>query len=163
MYTMETGKMLFKKYAIFISLMVVMLSCISCSAGRGDWKYPLPNGYQVFMSNSRNIAIVGTEYHEVDGIMTTFYIESRILEFCYDDRYVAAKRQVSTEDQASTEAVSVYVAYYLLDTETGAVYGPYGLEEYEAQLGLMDDITLCPWISTRTAPKGAMIGDRIVA
>ena len=152
-----------KKYFILLSLMIVFFSCPACESGRGDWKFQLPNDYLVYMSNSKNISVVGNEYHEVDGIMTTTYIESHILEFCYDDRYVAAKRRVSTENQASNEVVSAHVVYYLLDTKTGAVYGPYELEEYEAQLCLMDDITLCPWISTHTAPKGAMIGDGIVA
>ena len=130
-------------------LLFFVLLISGCASGRGDWSYELPNEYQVFMCNSHQIMIIGKEHHVVENVSTNTYVENYIIEFCYDNQYVGAKRIVPADIlHATTEEIyNNTPTYYILDTSTGDVCGPLDENSYLMKCNNLD-IQMCDWIST---------------
>lgn len=148
-HTIHHGRLLVKIVSMNVLLSLFLLMMSSCTSGRGDWAYELPNEYQVFMCNSHQIMIIGNENHVVEGVTTNTYVENYILEFCYDNQYVGAKRIVPADIlHATTEEIyNNAPMYYILDTLTGDVYGPFDEDSYLSSCKNLNT-QMCDWIST---------------
>ena len=111
-----------KKIFIFINLTVVLFltSCVGVS----DWSYKLPNGYEVWRVNSKEVLIKYVGEETADAGIASF-----VKEFSYDDRYVFTRNV----DDISENSI-FKEAYYALDTEEQKVYGPFeSIEELQNQ------------------------------
>ena len=113
-----------------ISLMTIGVFSSGSYNPRGDWSYPLENGYEVCRLNSREIVICWREDPEKASASTV--IESYVAEITVTDGWLSAKRLDSPQ---GTET-----QYYLLDMEEKTLFGPYettaDLEAQKASLGL---------------------------
>lgn len=111
-----------KKIFIFINLTVVLF--LTSCAGVSDWSYKLPNGYEVWRVNSKEVLIKYAGEETVDAGIASF-----VKEFSYDDRYVFTRNV----DDISENSI-FKETYYALDTEEQKVYGPFGsIEELQNQ------------------------------
>lgn len=130
-----------KKIVVFVSL-VLVLFLTSC-AGVSDWSYKLPNNYEVWRINSKEIVVkyVGEETAEAE-------IPSFIKEFSYDDRYVCTRNVESVyENDIFSEK------YYILDTDEQKLYGPYDTQE-EFKYAIEElEISLAKWYRTSPDPN----------
>ena len=110
-----------KKLCYFVIVSALFLT--SC-AGNGDWSYKLPNDFEVWHINSKEIIIkyVGEDIVEAN-------IPSFVKEFSYDDRYVFTRNIDNISDDNIFEE-----KYYVLDTNERKVYGPFdNIEEMQNQ------------------------------
>lgn len=147
-----------------LAVCLAFLLLTACVDGRGDWAYDLPNGYQVFRVNSKQIKLTGPD-HCVTGQdgktwITEDYIGSFVSAFCYDERYVGVQ-QINASLNAPLSLPDRLISepwFYLLDTSTGAVIGPMASpEEFQAECEARQITDLCPWIEAQelTAQKAA--------
>lgn len=126
------------------------LCCALMLAGCGlsDWSYSLPNEYEIVRVNSVDIVLCSEE----DGTV----LDGHVKAFCYNDVYVGIQH-LTVEDR-STFDVDKYdesaVQYYLVDTASKALYGPYTAAEYTAKAEELQVGTLCQWIGTTPKPSG---------
>ncbi len=112
-----------KKVVSLISFLVVIIFISSC-AGTGDWIFELPNDYEVWHINSREILIKCTDLENPGDKIPSF-----VKEFSYDDRYVFSRNI----DSVSSNNV-LNETYYTLDTLEKKVYGPFeSIEELQKQ------------------------------
>ena len=142
-----------KIVVFFVLLFPILLS--SCSEGRGDWKYLLPNGYDVFMVNSETIVVRGP-YHSIteDGIeaLTQTYVDNFVSAFCFNERYVGVQQLPNYENLSAYTAVSPH--FYLLDTFSGTVFGPFESEDvFNAKCKDLQTGDFCDWITTDKNPN----------
>lgn len=119
----------------------------------GDWAYDLPNDYTIWHINSKEIVL--GHYNTANSISTV--IEDTILRFCYNDCFVCI--QINNRDGATRSQNSSDMAcYYIINTNDGAVHGPFTWSEYEESLVVYEVNNLTDWISTKPAPEGSTYG-----
>ena len=93
----------------------------------------------------------------------TTVIEGYIEAFCFGKTHVGVKRipfdylaqRHEDIDHVPTAYPDTEREYYLLDTASGTVYGPYTAEELTARCEELTVTDLCDWISTDGWPDGA--------
>ena len=111
-----------KKTFVFINLILVLF--LTSCAGVSDWSYKLPNDYEVWRINSKEIIVKYVGNETVDAEIPSF-----VKEFSYDDRYVFTR---NTDDISQNNIFEE--TYYALDTESKKVYGPFeNIEEMKNQ------------------------------
>lgn len=142
-------------FCLFLSILMTVMLLWGC-AGLSDWSYDLlPKDYEIWRVNSQNI-VLGRQ----SGGGLSHTVEPYILRFCSNNTFIAVQRlpleglelsagaNVRELDESNRE-------YYLVNTETDIVYGPYTEEEYIQQLTDLSVGELCGWIETYPTPKGA--------
>lgn len=114
-----------------------------------NWMYSLPNEYAIDRSNVETIQLVKEENGEKEVVVSQ-YITGFVL---LNDRYVylqTARNYTNDEDTSN-----VIVLYYLVDSETDAVTGPFTLDNRDVileNIGVTEAPTL---IQTGSMPDGA--------
>jgi hypothetical protein len=146
-----------KRTAIcFLLVFLLLLPLSSCIriGGAGDWTFDLPGGYTVVRVNNLCIKVIKDRATVVGE-----YIEA----FCFGETYVGVKRipfdfesgRHEDIDHVPTAYPDTEREYYLLDTASGTLYGPYTAEEFTARCEELTVTDLCDWISTDGWPDGA--------
>lgn len=148
-----------KKFFSLVFMMILLVTFSACKSdisssgvNNGDWSYQLPNNYEIWHINSREI-ICGKKSgeHSLSNIIEENYIS----EFKYDNCYVCIKCVTSSKD-LSTEIDTSNPKFYIIDTEEDSVYGSYANVDYEKKaidLGVSSDLK---WIKTVPIPDGAI-------
>ena len=141
---------------IFLSFLLVLLLLLSgCQFwGTTEMHYAFPNGYFVSRINGRQITIALNKYFETDPedltgvtVIKQFYVKG----FCNNERYVGlfgthTQLHYATDDEIESGAIQ----YYLIDTETKTIYGPYiDQSEYEKFLQEINCVGLSDWLETK--------------
>lgn len=134
-----------------LSLLVLLAGCFGLG-GSGDWDYPLPNDYVISRMNAVDIQLVKmrTEYSG-HSIIPRF-----ITEFAYNDRYVGLERLPLDDGFRSVEELNRLLKtrtaedceYYLVDTETDTVLGPFDAAGFAAACEESGAGDLGEWIET---------------
>ncbi len=134
-----------KKAALLcLALAFLLAGCIG--PGASDWRYELPNDYEIWRINSRSIRCIRAE-----GNQGSHVLDGYVSAFCYDERNVGLQC-VSVSEDLQEEIDTSAPDYYLLDTQTGELSGPWSLAEWEGNAAGLAE--LCPWKATNPAPKG---------
>ena len=132
-----------KKTFVFFNLILVLF-LISC-ADVSDWSYKLPNSYEVWRINSKEIIIKYVGDETVDAEIPSF-----VKEFSYDDRYVFTR---NIDDISQNNIFKE--TYYALDTEKQKVYGPFeNIEEMQNQAQEWQCEIPQKWYRTSPDPNG---------
>lgn len=116
-----------------------------------NWMYSLPNEYAIDRSNVETIQLVKEENGEKEVVVSQYITGFALLH----DRYVYLQtaRNYTNDEDTST----VIVLYYLVDSETDAVTGPFTLDNRDVileNIGVTEAPTL---IQTGSIPDGATI------
>lgn len=114
-----------------------------------NWMYSLPNEYAIDRSNVETIQLVKEENGEKEVVVSQYITGFALL----NDRYVYLQtvRNYTNDEDTST----VIVLYYLVDSETDAVTGPFTLDNRDVileNIGVTEAPTL---IQTGSIPDGA--------
>ncbi len=141
---------------VIVSLCLVLLITVltGCPAVE-DWSYnELPNDYTIMRVNSTDVQFGKTENQQYEK-----KLERYVIAFSYGERYIGIQR-IPIEAPYS-EVIKVEeldeskVEYYLIDSETDVIYGPWTLDEYNEGLDRFGVLDMCEWISTYSRPDGA--------
>ena len=169
-----------KLFLIVICFIVVLLS----SCGLGDWEFYLPNGYEIWRINSNSICLEVSEVYEKDGEKiekTTTVLDGYIRRFCYGERYVGiqfydylyqteeheekfyhnpehAKIPIDNDKDIGKQFDKFTPDFYIVDTESGELFGPLTELEYYEKLEEIGITDMCEWIPTSPTPKDAHSG-----
>ena len=145
-----------KSFIVFLLMLTLLLSLSSCIriGGAGDWTFDLPGGYSVMRANNLCIEVIQDRTTVIEG-----YIEA----FCFGKTHVGVKRipfdylaqRHEDIEHVPTAYPDTEREYYLLDTASGSLYGPYTSEEFTARCEELTVTDLCDWISTDGWPDGA--------
>lgn len=139
---------------LFSSSLLGLLPVGFGPGGMGDWAYDqLPNGYEIWRLNSRNIQVV-----KGNG---TVILDGYVLEFCYNESFIGIKH-ISTDEgysrgQSDTKNLDTSNPdFYLIDAQNDAVCGPLTADDYQKQLQTRRIQDMCGWIPTVPTPDGAI-------
>ncbi len=123
-------------------VIAVLLMTTSCT-GINDWSFTLPNGFEIWHINSKEIKIVCTDDNsEVE-------IPSFIKEFAYDSQYVFTR---NVEDIDSNNIFNE--KYYILDTQNRVLYGAYDkIDDFENALENLQIDFPVNWYRTSPDPN----------
>ena len=122
----------------------------------GDWEYDLIEDYSIWRINALDISLVkisdvGTHANPVIG--------SYITCFTFNNQFIAVRKLDVPEgyDQDDIFEMNFDEAkYFIVDTETDEVYGPYeSAEDFESGCKEIQTGDLGEWIDTYPAPKGS--------
>lgn len=145
-----------------IFLLLFALLCLFTSfAGPGlnDWTYVLPNGYEMWHINSRQIKIGLAENQGLaltDNEANSIGIPAHIVAFWHDDRFVCAQTILPDDVDAYGDGRTVETSYYLLDTLEQYVYGPINeATEFDAIVEQVIGDAEVPYVQTWPKPEGA--------
>ena len=132
----------------FIGLLLLLVIVTGCTKDQ-NWMYSLPNEYAIDRSNVETIQLVKEENGEKEVVVSQYITGFALL----NDRYVYLQtvRNYTNDEDTST----VIVLYYLVDSETDAVTGPFTLDNRDVTLeniGVTEAPTL---IQTGSIPDGA--------
>lgn len=142
------------KIMMLVLLLILPLMLAGCP-GLSDWAYDkLPGKYAIWRINSQDIQLVKEDASSGEPIVGRY-----IIAFCYDDRYIGVQRvpleqeydevvDIETIDTSNPE-------FYLVDTETDSIYGPWTYTEYSNGIINFGVTGMCEWIYTSLTPKGA--------
>ena len=116
-----------------------------------NWMYSLPNEYAIDRSHVETIQLLKEENGEKEVVVSQYITGFALL----NDRYVYLQtaRNYTNDEDTST----VIVLYYLVDSETDAVTGPFTLDNRDVileNIGVTEAPTL---IQTGSIPDGATI------
>lgn len=151
---------MFKKSIIILLLVCITTSFSGC--GVGDYEYIMSNGFRIVRVNSERIVLCAEkciyEFTAENGEegLTSCAVESYINEFSYNEQYIAVKQfnpeKLDFENFNSNDFSNP--SYYLVDTVSTNVYGPYkSQEEFDFACKELNVVGLCEWISTRSNPN----------
>lgn len=134
----------------FIGLLLLLVIVTGCTKDQ-NWMYSLPNEYAIDRSNVETIQLVKEENGEKEVVVSQYITGFALL----NDRYVYLQtaRNYTNDEDTST----VIVLYYLVDSETDAVTGPFTLDNRDVileNIGVTEAPTL---IQTGSMPDGAAI------
>lgn len=134
----------------FIGLLLLLVIVTGCTKDQ-NWMYSLPNEYAIDRSNVETIQLVKEENGEKEVVVSQYITGFALL----NDRYVYLQtaRNYTNDEDTST----VIVLYYLVDSETDAVTGPFTLDNRDVileNIGVTEAPTL---IQTGSMPNGAAI------
>ena len=134
----------------FIGLLLLLVIVTGCTKDQ-NWMYSLPNEYAIDRSNVETIQLVKEENGEKEVVVSQYITGFALL----NDRYVYLQtaRNYTNDEDTST----VIVLYYLVDSETDAVTGPFTLDNRDVileNIGVTEAPTL---IQTGSMPEGATI------
>ena len=132
----------------FIGLLLLLVIVTGCTKDQ-NWMYSLPNEYAIDRSNVETIQLVKEENGEKEVVVSQYITGFALL----NDRYVYLQtaRNYTNDEDTST----VIVLYYLVDSETDAVTGPFTLDNLDVileNIGVTEAPTL---IQTGSMPDGA--------
>lgn len=148
---MQINKVFLSSVLFFILL--VTTSCIG--PGLSDWSLKLPNNYEMWRINSKEIVIgyKNTDYslnYNDNGTITG--VKGYVDEFCLNDNFVGAKQIDKTTEKNDSNP-----RYYLIDTSKKIVYGPYLTEaDFNTQCVKLNISDLSKWEKTSPSPKIAL-------
>ena len=149
-----------KQFVSFFVVAIFVFLCCACDFGFGpgvnDWHYALPNDYEIVHISPSDIVCVTKK----TGYSNVFVVERQVIEFCFNERYVGLKRALPLVDASNPEQYSREFdvsnpEYYLVDTMSDDVFGPFDKEMYIMEIEKMQLSNMCEWISTSSAPDGA--------
>lgn len=148
---------------LFIVLLFLLSGCFMTKDilqeafpdGRGDWKYPLPNEYYIFMANSSEIYLVKSDQHTSGETFYNILLPSYVYAFCYSPRYVGI---IQTPSKDTTIDPSD-ARYYLVDTQDDKLLGPLTMNEYQQKCEELQILSFSNWIYSKNlncdnVPKG---------
>lgn len=129
--------------ALLLAVAVLLTGCPALD----DWAYDLPGGYSIWRLNDQDIQLVKEE-----GRGGTTIVGRYIIAFCSDNRYIGLKRvplpreyngmvDIDQLDRSNPE-------FYLVDTDTSVVYGPWNHTEYYENIMSFGITGMCDWIHT---------------
>lgn len=135
-----------------LSLLVLLAGCFGLG-GSGDWDYPLPNGYVVMRINAVDIILGQQEKTYSVGEVIPRYVAG----FSFNKRFVGVKRLpieggMDINYDEAMKLIENYdpesLEYYLVDTETDTVLGPFDAAGYAAACEESGVGDLGDWIET---------------
>lgn len=110
------------------------LLCLGGCTGSSDLYYSLPNGYAVTRINGSQIVIIynndwrSEQGQEWDGriVLTNYFVKG----FCYNESYIGLfGTRTEASSATSQEITSGAIQYYLIDSRTREILGPYATQE----------------------------------
>ena len=130
---------------VWICLLVLTLT--GCP-GLSDWEYnDLPGNYSIIKVNSQDIQF-GKRYAGSYSML----IDRYVVKFCNDSQYVGLQRiPINTpydERFDIAELQDVKPEYYLIDSATDTIYGPWSENEYYDYVEQHNILKNCQWVST---------------
>lgn len=145
-----------KKILSVILLFIFGLNFSACyssnnnQVNNNDWSYALPNDYEIWHINSREI-VCGKKNTE-NSIL--YVVSKYITEFCYNDSFVCLKR-VDVPENIYQEIDMTAPDYYIVDTVENETYGPFDKEQYQRKIDKLTITGLSSWIKTTPRPNEA--------
>lgn len=147
-----------KKSIKIISITLLIMSLSACASStipygihNGDWSYKLPNNYEIWRINSREI-VCGKK--DGESSLSNVINENYVLEFKYNERYVCLKCVEATQD-LSAQIDKSSPNFYIIDTMKDTIYGAYTNTDFKDKIIDMELIFNTDWIKTTPIPKGA--------
>lgn len=137
-------------------IVVLLLICILLSScGLGDGTYQLTNDYCLIHVNGHCIKLATREW--IEGESTSFYTYHTVIpnffvkNVCNNSQYIGLFGVVTEDAFATTEELeSGQRVYYLVDTESGSIYGCWDTESaFSEQCRSLDIGELGEWIDIR--------------
>ncbi len=136
---------------ILFTLACLWLLVLSQFGGAGDWSYDgLPGRYEVIRASSYNITLAVKD--EKLSFTAHRVIDPCVTRFCWNDRYIGVEQAFQWDGK--TELTEELLRYYVVDTESEVVKGPYTFQEHQTFLE-ENHIELSTWTATMPKPKGA--------
>lgn len=144
-----------KKFLFIFCLSIIVLLLTSCPA-LSDWLYELPNDYAISSNAYTTIDLAKIKSRYGDSCTLDIVVETYIDEFAYSERYIAVKQfdpeKLDFENFNSNDFSAPL--YYIVDTVSTNVYGPYETKEmFETACAELDVGNLGNWICTRNNPN----------
>lgn len=147
-----------KKCIKIISIILLIMSLSACASNaissginNGDWSYKLPNNYEIWRINSREI-VCGKK--DGENSLSNVINENYVLEFKYNERYVCLKCVEATQN-LSAEIDKSNPNFYIIDTMKDTIYGAYTNTDFQDKIKDMGLIFNTDWIKTTPIPEGA--------
>lgn len=141
---------------LFPLIVILLLVCVLLSScGLGDGTYQLPNDYCLIHVNGHCIKLATREWTEGESISFYTYHTAVpnffVKKVCNNSQYIGLLGIVTKSEFATAEELeSGQRAYYLVDTESGSVYGCWDTESaFMEQCRSLDVGELGEWIETR--------------
>ena len=171
-----SGMYRIRKYIaiIILSLFLVsncfMLSSCSCDSvtewvlsellegwnPTGDWRCYLINDYYIIRSDATRIILYNDDPNRYVNLPM---VDKYITCFAYNDRFVAVRKLDVPEGYGPDDIFEMNfdeAKYFIVDTETDEVYGPYeSAEDFESGCKEIQTGDLGEWIDTYPPPKGS--------
>lgn len=147
MYIKRLGKIV---SGIISAILAITLICSGCAKGRGDWSYELTGGYWINRLSGQKIILEYRESSEASGgtpVIRAFFVT----DFCFNQQYIAVKgipmkgTELLTEQDFEREDRF----YYLVETSSHSVFGPYNEEEFLVQCDDLSVGDFGKWQNTR--------------
>ena len=129
------------RYIVLLLASVLMFT--SCGdeplmIGPGYSDYFIINGFMENYDSTGNPQIVK------DGAIQKIYIDGYVGAYRHDDRYIVALQydKINSRDEMVNRSNG---RFFILDTKTGTVYGPYNSEEYHVKREELNITELSEW------------------
>lgn len=134
-----------RKLGILFCSLLFFVGCVKDQ----NWMYALPNDYAIDRSNVESIQLIKENNGQREVVVSQYITGFSVLL----DRYIYLQtaRNYTNEQDTST----VIVLYYLIDSETGDITGPFTLDNRDVileDIGVEEAPSL---IQTGTIPEGA--------
>lgn len=137
-----------KRLTSLICFLLVSLVFISgCSAGRGDWKYELIEGYTINRINAHGVALV---HYDGSGVSGTYVISNfYVTDYCLNQRFIGVQGIPTADMWATDTELSVETrTFYLLDASNDILYGPYAnVNDFTTQCNTLSSGNMGEWRS----------------
>ena len=133
-------------YAAFVGGVWYVLPNIGLG-GAGDWSFDkIPGNYEIWRMHAKDVSLIKMFSDRSGGekVLGPF-----ILSFCWDQRYIGLQIDPRYDDPQEKAEIE----YYIVDSSTEEVFGPFDQENYKIQSGSLG-FQPNEWVKTVPAPEG---------
>ena len=157
------SKLFLKIVSVMIAFVLTCPLLTSCILYYDDYEIPIIGDFYVSRANLRDCWLIHWEDIS-NSIDRDTIIDTYVREYCNNDRYIGIKQVTLpddildlTSDEYETTLKELTPVYYLVDSQTRDVYGPYeNATEYSNKLQELEISDMSEWKYTYPRPKNAL-------
>ena len=131
--------------AIIATYLFAVLLLLTACPGQNDWEYDnLPGDYSITKLNSQDVSFCSKDGQRL--------IDRYITAFCYNSQFIGLQRVPINTPYNELFDSKIWddskPEYYLIDTATDAIYGPWSVDNYYKEIEKYGISEMCEWIAT---------------
>lgn len=128
-------------------MLLIAVSLFGC-AGAGDYRTEaLPGGYEIWRNSAHDVLLV---MPDETGTAARTVIESEIIQVCMNERFICVQQKDYDPKAGAGEGE---ISFYVLDSQSGTVSGPFDEEGYLSFLTENSIADLTDWTDPDDLPK----------
>ena len=133
---------------LLYSCQFILINTLYTDLGNRDWQVDVYDGYIIQKLNGSEIILMKEGWSNTSSIVISNHIEA----YCFNGYYIGV---ICAENTKTIPHMETLAQYYIIDTQSKSLLGPYNASEYDIYCSNNQIQNLNQWIYTNSRPQNA--------